>query len=282
MALCIQQSEWVLQPGLINSPRWRNSKVIYKLFLLLCSPEEGLLSMLNVGNQRKESLLQEHKLPVQMHLGAAPNTSDGHGVLRKGQHRREYGISHIHPVAGWAMSRFLVEVCYMREEFCSALLSLLQTQRSAWGLEANEEDLRGMDPLSESCTRFPVGDKDRIPPGHSHQWHQVLPLSSALLSCCSSVWPSQAVSQMHCSELSHQQHHAGRTGWTTDVPAPSISLKTQRQPLKGARRKMPKSSTGNNSLKPTAPKKNFKLTAWYLFTWNCLLSPAGNWIILLV
>lgn len=90
------------------------------------------------------------------------------------------------------------------------------------------------------------------------------------------------LSQMHCSELSHQQHHARRTGWTTDVFAPSISLKTQRQPLEGARRKMPKSCTGNNSSKPTVLKKNFKLTAWYLFTWNCLLSPAGNWIILLV
>lgn len=120
-----------------------------------------------------------------------PQTSGGHGVLRKGQHGREDGINHIHPAAGWATSRFLVEVCYVRQEFCSALLSL-QTQRSAWGLDVNE-DLRGMDLLSESCTGFPVGGKDRIPPGHSHQWHQVMPLSSALLSWYRSVWPSQAV-----------------------------------------------------------------------------------------
>lgn len=90
------------------------------------------------------------------------------------------------------MSRFLVEVCYVWEEFCSALLSLLQTERSTWGLDASEDDLRGMDPLSESCTGLLIGDKDSTPPEHSHQWHQVLPLSSALLSCCSPRWPSQA------------------------------------------------------------------------------------------
>jgi len=66
------------------------------------------------------------------------------------------------------------------------------------------------------------------------------------------------LTQMHCSELSHQPHPAWRTGWTTDVLAPSISLKTQRQPLEGARRKVPKSRTEKKLIKTRSAKGEFQ------------------------